>query len=233
MLSSEWPRRTRPLARCRPNGPWPMEISQRLSVNVMTPEIRAMYPQFQTEVHTTNQLLLNHTVRDAIAMSVNKTTVVEYALLGLGEKRTPWSRPQTRGTTPFQKANASSSTPQRHAPRKRSGLEVRLDGGSKPECNTPVTSEFSRPLRFRFFVAGLGPCVRGSRVNISAWLAETGIRTTDAPGNPGYRFLHTTRWLASGCWHYACGYGTDYSLPRGRYISLDILSSRRRWQSAP
>src|SRR5207247_3318406 len=52
----------------------------------MTPEVRAAYPQYQTGGAYNNQLLLDQTVRKAIAMSIDKTAVVKYALLGLGRE---------------------------------------------------------------------------------------------------------------------------------------------------
>ncbi|HWM52366.1 MAG TPA: ABC transporter substrate-binding protein [Thermoplasmata archaeon] len=195
-----------------------------LSVNVMTPEIRAMYPQFQTGGAYNNQLLLNHTVRDAIAMSVNKTTVVEYALLGLGEEADTLVPPANPWHYPIPESERVKFDPAAaRAALNAAGWRYDSTGALNPSATPLYKANSADPLRFRFFVPDSDPAFAAAAVNISAWLAETGIRTTDALGNPGYQVFAYNQMV--GIW-FAGNYDLwiwDWIFSPGSDISLDIL----------
>src|SRR2546426_343320 len=209
---------------------WPLKWAvangdiAEFSVNVMTPEVRAMFPQFQTGGAYNNQLLLNHTVRDAIAMSVNKTTVVEYALLGLGEEAdtlvppaNPWHYPIPEGErVQFDPAAARAAL-------NAAGWKYDSTGALNPSATPLYKSNSADPLRFRFYEPNSDPAFAAAAVNISGWLAQTGIQTTDALGNPGYHIFTFNQMAA--IW-FAGNYDLwiwDWIFSPGSDISLDIL----------
>src|SRR5437870_585101 len=209
---------------------WPLKWAvangdiAEFSVNVMTPEVRAMFPQFQTGGAYNNQLLLNPTVRDAIAMSVNKTTVVEYALLGLGEEAdtlvppaNPWHYPIPEGErVQFDPAAARAAL-------NAAGWKYDSTGALNPSATPLYKTNSADPLRFRFYVPNSDPAFAAAAVNISAWLTQTGIQTTDALGNPGYQIFTFNQMAA--IW-FAGNYDLwiwDWIFSPGSDISLDIL----------
>src|SRR5207244_4056003 len=155
-----------------------------LSVNVMTAEIRAMYPQFQTAGAYNKQLLLNHTVRDAIAMSVNKTTVVKYALLGFGEEADSLVPPANPWHYPIPESERVTFDPAAaRAALNAAGWKYDSTGALNPSATPLYKTNSADPLRFRFYVPNSDPAFAAAAVNISAWLTQTGIQTTDALGN--------------------------------------------------
>lgn len=158
-----------------------------LNVNVMTPQIRAAYAQFQTRGAYNNPLLLNYTVRKAIAMSVDKTAVVKYALLGLGRaadtlvpSANPWhySIPQGEQFVFDTKAARKMLND--------AGWKYTSTGALDPNATPLYKANGADPLTFRFYMPDTYASFEAAAINITAWLAETGIQTVGARASERY-----------------------------------------------
>ncbi len=192
------------------------------NVNVITPEVRAAYSQYRTGYN--NPLLLDYTVRKAIAMSINKTAVVKYALLGLGREAdtlvpsaNPWhySIPESERFVFDPKAARAMLN--------AAGWKYDSTGALAPDTTPLYKANGADPLSFRLYMPNTYAAFEAAAINISAWLAETGIQTTDQRGNPGYH-VYTYNQMV-GIW-----YSADYDLWIWDWIfspisdpSLDIL----------
>ncbi len=173
-----------------------------LSINVMTAQIRAAYSQFRNGYN--NPLLLNYTVRTAIAMSVNRSALVKYALLGLGtvgDTLVPDSNPwhlhiPAADQYHFDPVGARAML-------NAAGWRYDSTGVLNPTA-TPLYQKGSSnntvywPLQFRFFTLNTAPQWQVAALNITAWLGQTGIQTLDARGRPGYSLESVSQ--LSGAW---------------------------------
>ncbi len=173
-----------------------------ISINVMTPAIRAAYSQFRNGAN--NPLLLNYTVRTAIAMSINKSALVKYALLGLGnvaDTLVPDSNPwhydvPTADEYQFDPVAARAML-------NAAGWKYDSGGTLNPAA-TPLYQKGATnntvywPLSFRFFTLNTAPQWQVAALNITAWLGQTGIQTVNARGNPGYSLESVSQ--LSGAW---------------------------------
>jgi len=194
------------------------------NVNVMTPEVRAAYPQYQTGGAYNNQLLLNYTVRKAMAMSIDKTAVVKYALLGLGREAdtlvpsaNPWHL-----SIPASDRFAFDPKAAR-AMLNAAGWKFNSAGVEDHNATPLYKANGADPLTFRLYMPNTYAAFEAAAINITAWLAQTGIQTTDARGNPGYH-VYTYNQMV-GIW-----YSGDYDLWIWDWIfspisdpSLDVL----------
>jgi len=192
------------------------------NVNVITPEIRASNSQFRTG--TNNPLLLNYTVRKALAMSVNKTALVKYALLGLGREAdslvpsaNPWHYDIPAGEK-FQFDPAAARAMLNDA-----GWKYDSAGNLAPGTTPLYKAGGTDPLQFRFYVVNTYAAFQAAANNITQWLAQAGIQTTDSRGNPGYH-VYTYNQMV-GIW-----FSADYDLWIWDWIfspvsdpSLDVL----------
>jgi peptide/nickel transport system substrate-binding protein len=162
-------------------------------LNQITPEIRAAYTDYQNG--TSNPLLLNETVRRAVAMSIDKAAIVQYAYLGLATvadtlvpASNPWhyTIPQT-DRFPFDPAGARQLL-------NSAGWNYDASGSPATPTTTPLyRSLIADPprasgLRFRFYTPDSHTEFAVAAANITRWLREAGIETVDHAGSsaPGY-----------------------------------------------
>jgi peptide/nickel transport system substrate-binding protein len=163
-----------------------------LGSNVLTDALRAQYtatnPDFASG-HNNQVLATNLVVRQAIAMSVDRTAVVRYAYQGLGEP----------GDTLVPASNAwHYSIPQNQQYRfnttaarqmlNAAGWAYDINGNPDPAATPLAKAGGAEPLRFRFYAPDSHPEFEPAVANISIWLRQTGIQTTDSAGiaTPGY-----------------------------------------------
>jgi len=196
-----------------------------ISVNVMTPEIRTSFQQYRPG--SNNQLLLNDTLRKAIAMSINKTALVENALLGLGiaaDTLVPSSNPWHYDVP----ANDEFRFDPLAARQMLNDAGWRYDsaGNDNPGATPLYKAGGADPLRFRFYSLNTATQWDIAARNITGWLRQTGIQTTDRLGNtaPGYGLYSINQM--SGYW-----YQGDYDIWLWDWIftpasdpALDVLS---------
>ncbi len=201
------------------------------SNNVMTDAERAAliaegYTQFKTG--SNNQILAtNLTVRTAVAMSINKTALVQDALLGLGEvadSLVPTSNPwhyaiPANERFPF---NPSAARALLNA----AGWEYDSAGNLNPNATPLYRTGGTNGLIFRFYTLNAAPEWQAAASDIVAWLHQAGIETTDRTGStsPGYGLYSINQmssyWLSADydmwLWDWVFAPGSD--------PSLDILS---------
>lgn len=172
------------------------------SVNVMQPYMRKL-AQFKNGYN--NPLLLNDTVRLAIAKSIDKAALVKYALLGLGavgDTLVPDSNPW-HYAIPSSDTYTFDPTAAR-ALLNAAGWAWDSAGNAATATTVPLYQKGTSnntvywPLSFRFYTLNTAPEWQVAANNITAWLAKTGIQTTDSHGNPGYSLMSVSQ--LSGKW---------------------------------
>ncbi len=173
-----------------------------ISVNVMTPQIRAAWSQFKNGYN--NPLLLNDTVRTAIAMSIDKAALVKYALLGLGtvaDTLVPDSNPWHLDIPAAQEYHFDPSGARTML--NAAGWKYDSTGALNPAA-TPLYQKGATngtvywPLSFRFFTLNTAPQWQVAALNITAWLGQTGIQTLTSHYAPGYSLESVSQ--LSGAW---------------------------------
>ncbi len=158
------------------------------AINVMSSQIRS---ESQFKTGSNNPLLLNFTVRRAIAMSINKSYLVQDALLGLGHvadtlipDTNPWHYSVPSSVAyPFDPAAARAML---------YAAGWAYDSGGNPATSStyPLYQYSSAnhtaywPLSFRFYTLNTEPYWAVAAADIVSWLHETGIQTTDRLGSP-------------------------------------------------
>ena len=157
-------------------------------LNQITPAIRARFPDYQTGF--SNPLLLNPTVRKAVAMSIDKAAIVKYALLGLGtvaDTLGPASNPWHYPIPPADRFMFDTTAARKLL--NDAGWNFTSTGAPATSTTTPLfRAGPSDPLQFHFYMPNSHPEFAVAAANITRWLAETGIQTLDS-GNrtvPGY-----------------------------------------------
>ncbi len=193
------------------------------SINVMTPSIRQAHAQFQTG--SNSPLLLNATVRKAIAMSINKTALVDDTLLNLGtvaDSLVPGSNPWHY---PIPAADLIPFNPvQARALLNAAGWKYDLNGNLNLAASPLYQVGATNPLVFRFVTLNTASDWQLAAADIRGWLAQSGIETTDQLGNPGYSLYSVGQmnslWFSGNydLWLW------DWIFSPGSDISLDILS---------
>lgn len=172
------------------------------AVNVMQPYMRKI-AQFKNGYN--NPLLLNDTVRLAIAKSIDKAALVKYALLGLGavaDTLVPDSNPW-HYAIPSSAMYTFDPTAAR-AMLNAAGWAWDSAGNPATASTVPLYQKGTSngtvywPLTFRFYTLNTAPEWQVAANNITAWLARTGIQTTDSHGNPGYSLMSVSQ--LSGAW---------------------------------
>lgn len=162
------------------------------SVNVMTPAIRAQHTQFKTG--SNNPLLLNATIRTAIAMSIDKSSLIQFGLLGLGTvadtlvpDTNPWHYAIPANETYKFDVNAA------RAMLMAAGWNKTTTGAPAIATTTPLArAGGADPLVFRLYTIDTHPEFAPMIQNISQWLFEAGIQTTSnkngsyTQGQPNY-----------------------------------------------
>lgn len=156
-----------------------------ISINVITPELRQAYTTYRRG--SNNPLLLDQTVRTAIAMSVNKTAIVKDALFGLGEvadSLVPSSHPYYYDIPADDEFVFDTSA----ARSLLNGAGWRYDSaGNENPAATPLHKQGGTDgLIFRFYTPNTFKEFELAAPMIAGWLAQAGIRTTDRLGNPGF-----------------------------------------------
>ncbi|HYS73495.1 MAG TPA: ABC transporter substrate-binding protein [Thermoplasmata archaeon] len=158
------------------------------SVNVITPQIRAAYRWLSG---SSSPLLLNDTVRLAIAMSINKPALIQSGLLGLGtvaDTLVPDSNPWHYAIP----ADQQYKFDLQGARALLNAAGWAFDANNQPASATttplykkgPSTSGIN-PLVFRLYTPDTHPEFAPMMGNISRWLFEAGIQTT---GDSRYRY---------------------------------------------
>ncbi len=161
------------------------------SMNVMTTAQRAAYvaagnTSFKTG--SNNQILAtNWTVRRAIAMSIDRNTLIHDALLGyanvgdsLVPDTNPWHySPPTEYQYPFNPAAARAML-------NAQGWEYDASGNHNTNATPLYQAGGTNPLIFRFYTLNTEDWWKKAAGDISSWLSEAGIETTDVHGNPGF-----------------------------------------------
>lgn len=194
------------------------------SVNVMTPAIRAAYAQFRNGQN--NLVLLNQTVRTAIAMSINKTALLRDALLGLGnlaDSLVPDSNPWHYPIPPSElfKFNTTAARALLNAAGWAYDSTGALNPGATPLYQKGASNNTVYwPLTFRFYTLNTAPEWQVAAIDINGWLSQAGIQTTTITGTPGYSLLSvnqmSTAWLQGNYdlwfWDWVFGPHSDPSL---------------------
>jgi peptide/nickel transport system substrate-binding protein len=163
-----------------------------ISLNQMTPELRAAYPppDYGFDTGTNSPLLLDQTVRTAIAMSIDKAAIVQYAYLGLAtvaDTLVPPSNPW-HYTIPESERFVFDTAAARKL-LNDNGWNFTSTGAPADSTTTPLyRAGGADPLRFRFYTPDSHSEFAVAAANITAWLRETGIETIDSQGStiPGY-----------------------------------------------
>lgn len=158
-----------------------------IAVNVMTPQIRSLLTQFKTGYN--NPLLLNDTVRLAIAMSINKSALITYGLQGIGSV----ADTLVPGANPWHYAIPASDQykfdPAAARARLNSqGWSFDSSGASNPSATPLYQSGGKNGLVFRLYTPDNHPEFAPMVANMTSWLGQAGIQTTDDKGSytPGY-----------------------------------------------
>lgn len=162
-----------------------------VSANVMTPAIRSTNNQFNSG--SDSQLLQNDTVRLAIAMSINKSSLIQFGLLGLGtvaDTLVPDTNPWHYAISP---ADQYHFDPQAaRALLMQAGWNRTTSGAPATSTTTPLAKAGgANPLVFRLYTIDTHPEFAPMIQNISEWLFAAGIQTTSqryayTPGTPNY-----------------------------------------------
>ncbi|TLZ65741.1 MAG: PKD domain-containing protein [Methanobacteriota archaeon] len=157
-------------------------------LNQITPAIRNKYPDYMNG--TSSPLLLDPTVRKAVAMSIDKASIVKYAYLGLAtvaDTLVPASNPwhytiPAADRFPFNTAAARKLL-------NDAGWNFTATGLPATPTTTPLYRVGgTEPLRFRFYTPDSHPEFAVASANITTWLRQAGIETVDHSGSaaPGY-----------------------------------------------
>ena len=201
-----------------------------VAANVMTPNIRSQFSQFNSGHNS--QILQNQTVRDALAMSINRTALIQVGLLGLG---TPGDT-LVPDTNPWHYAIPSDQLvkfdPQAaRALLNSQGWAFDTSGNPATSTTTPLAKAGgAQPLVFRFYTPSNHPEFEPMVANISLWLHAAGIQTTQdryqyTPGDPTTYYYIGTPTFMYNAWKTA-----DYDLWLWDWVfspasdpSLDVL----------
>jgi peptide/nickel transport system substrate-binding protein len=164
--------------------------------NVMTDELRATLlatglDQYQDYALGTNSQILakNQVVREAIAMSIDRAAIVRYAYQGLatvGDSLVPSSNPwhyevPADKKFPFNTAMARAKL-------NAAGWKYDVNGVENPAATPLYKLGGADGLIFRLYAPDSHLEFEPAVANISVWLRQTGIVTTDSAGGtvPGY-----------------------------------------------
>lgn len=212
-------------------GSWPTKWAVdtgfvgEISVNVMTPEIRNAYQQFKPG--SNNQILLDQTVRTAIAMSIDKGELVDEALLGLGipaDTLVPSSNPWHYNYPDSQEFVFDTAAARQLL--NDAGWTYDVNGNANPAAVPLAKQGGTDVLQFRFYTLNTAEQWEIAARNIVGWLREAGIETVDRLGNtnPGFGLYSVNQM--GGYW-----YQGDYDMWLWDWIftpvsdpSVDVLS---------
>ncbi len=196
-----------------------------IALNQMTDSLRAALGKTAGGA-TNNQVLLNETVRKAVAMSIDKEAIVRYAYLGLATLAdsvvpavNPWHRPFTSDEL-YRFDPAAARTMLNDA-----GWTYDAAGNLAPDTTPLYQAGGTQGLIFRLYAPDSHPEFAVAVANMSVWLRQAGIQTVDNRYNPvpGYIVLPTnqmnTIWKNSDydLWYW------DWDFATLAEVSLDIL----------
>ena len=172
-----------------------------LSSNVLTDALRAQYaanPDFidLASGHNNQILATNLVVRQAIAMSVDRGAIVRYAYQGLGtvgDTLVPASNPWHYSIPQNQQYRFNTTAARQML--NAAGWSYDMLGNLNPSATPLAKVGGADPLIFRFYAPTSHPEFEPAVANISIWLRQTGIQTTDSTGNPtpGYEIKDTNQ----------------------------------------
>src|SRR3989442_8607310 len=159
-----------------------------------------------------------------MAMSMDKAAVVKYALLGRGREAdtlVPSANPWHYSIT----ASDRFVFDPKAARAMLNGAGWKYNSAGAVDLNTTplYKANGADPLTFRLYMPNTYAAFEAAAINITAWLAQAGIQTTDSRGNPGYH-VYTYNQMV-GIW-----FSADYDLWIWDWIfspvsdpSLDVL----------
>jgi peptide/nickel transport system substrate-binding protein len=164
--------------------------------NVMTNQLRSALvasgrPEYvdYANGHNNQILATNPVVRQAIAMSIDRAAIVRYAYQGLatvGDSLVPSSNPwhydvPANKEFPFNTAMARANL-------NSAGWTYDAVGNVNPAATPLYKAAGADPLIFRLYAPDSHLEFEPAIANISVWLRQAGIVTTDSAGNtvPGY-----------------------------------------------
>lgn len=158
-----------------------------ISLNVMSHAIATQYGY----KYAHSDLTMNSTFRRAVAMSIDKQTLVDQALLGLGnvaDSLVPDSNPW-HYTIPASDRFVFDPTAARQM-LVNAGWKYKSDGVTLAgPADFPLYNASGQPLSIRFYTLNTASEWQKAAILIQGWLNEAGIQTTDARGNPGYDLM--------------------------------------------
>ncbi len=193
-----------------------------ININVITPQIRAAYSQYHSGRN--NPLLLNDTVRTAIAMSVNKSALVKYNLLGLGKVADTLVPDVNKWHYSIPPSEQYQFNPQAaRALLNSQGWAFDSAGNPATSTTTPLYQKGgTNGLVFRLYTGDWRPEWTAMVANLTIWLGKAGIQTTDDKGSytPGYAVKSSTfmdlAWKSADydlwLWDWVFSPGSDPSL---------------------
>lgn len=158
-----------------------------IALNVMTPGTRASNSQFAGG--SNNQLLLNDTVRLAVAMSINKSALVKFGLLGLGTVADTLVPPSNWWHYSIPESERYTFDPAAARTLLNSvGWKYDSTGALNPGATPLYQANQQDPLVFRLYTPDTHIEWASMVANMTIWLGQAGIQTTDDRGNyvPGY-----------------------------------------------
>lgn len=177
---------------------------------------------------TNNQLLLNKTVRQAIAMSIDKEGIVKYAYQGLAstvETIVPNVNPWHRTFSPDELYKFDTAAARKLL--NDAGWNYDEFGGPATPTTTPLAKAGGAdPLIFRFYTPDSHSEFAVATANVTRWLHEAGIQTVDNRNSrdPGYIVMPVNTvnqaWKSGDydLWYW------DWDFATLAEISLDILN---------
>jgi peptide/nickel transport system substrate-binding protein len=174
-----------------------------IAINAMTNAMRSTLNQTQFGSGTNNQILAtNWTVRWAIAMSINKTALLQDALLGLGavgDTLVPDTNPWHYAIPDQYQYHFDTAAARRML--NDAGWKYDASGNLNPGATPLYQAGGTNPLKFRFYTLNTEDWWKAAAQDIVTWLGEAGIQTTDLHGTPGYGAYSINQmsgyWLAA------------------------------------
>ncbi|TLZ95913.1 MAG: PKD domain-containing protein [Methanobacteriota archaeon] len=164
-----------------------------VSSNVLTDSLRAYYVangnlDFATG-HNNQVLATNLVVRQAIAMSIDRAAILRYAYQNLGtvgDTLVPPVNPWHYSIPPAQQYHFNTTAARQLL--NAAGWTYDSGGVLNPSATPLYKTGMTEPLIFRFYTPNNHPEFEPAVANISVWLRQAGIVTTDSTGatSPGY-----------------------------------------------
>lgn len=176
-----------------------------IAINAMTTAnrtalINSGLTQFSNVTKPNSQILAtNWTVRRAIAMSINKSGLLQDALLGLGkvgDTLVPDTNPWHYAIPPQYQYHFDPAAARKML--NDAGWKYDSAGTLNPAATPLYQAGGTNGLIFRFYTINTEDWWKLAAGDIYTWLGQAGIQTTDVRGNPGFGAYSTNQ--LSGYW---------------------------------